>query len=64
MAKIRFSSGEIYESASPVSVYEAARELGIISREVISASVNRVNTELSTVVSKDADVTQIGRAHV
>jgi len=57
MAKIRFSSGEIYESASPVSVYEAAREAGIISREVISASVNGVNTELSTVVEGDADVT-------
>ncbi len=57
MAKIRFSSGEVYESASAVSVYEAARELGIISREVISASVNGTNTELSTVVDGECDVT-------
>ena len=56
MAKIKFSSGEIFESASPITVYEAARELGIISREVIAATVNGRLTELSTVVEAEADV--------
>ena len=56
MAKIKFSSGEIFESAAPITVYEAARELGIISREVIAATVNGRLTELSTVVEDEADV--------
>ncbi len=56
MAKIKFSSGELFESAAPSSVYEAARELGIISRDVIAASVNGHTTELSTVIDGEADV--------
>ena len=56
MAKIRFASGEVFESSAPISVYEAARELGIISREVITAKVNGQLTELSTVVDGEADV--------
>ena len=56
MAKIRFSSGEVFESSAPVSVYEAARELGIVSREVLAALVNGEPTELSTVIDGEADV--------
>ena len=56
MVKIKFSSGEIYESAAPVSVYEAARELSLTSREVIAATVNGKVTELSTVVDGEAEV--------
>jgi len=56
MAKIKFSSGEVFENNAPISVYEAARELGIISREVIAASVNGKLTELSTVVDGEAEV--------
>ena len=56
MAKIKFSTGEIYESASAVSVYEAARELSLTSREVIAATVNGKVTELSTIVDGEAEV--------
>ena len=57
MSKITFSSGEIYEFSGEASVYEAASNLGIISREVITAKVNGNLTELSTKISSDADVT-------
>ncbi len=56
MAKIIFKSGEVYNSGSPVSVYEAARELGIISREVIAAKIGTEARELSTVVDGEAEV--------
>ena len=57
MAKIRFSSGQVYEAEGAISVYEAARALEIISREVITARVNGELTELSHVVEDEADVT-------
>ena len=57
MAKIHFSSGESFEFDSPVSVYEAASALGIISREVITAKVNGNLCELSTKIDSDAEVT-------
>ncbi len=56
MAKIKFKTGEEFEFSSPVSVYEAASSLGIISRDVITARVNGELTELSTVLSGDSDV--------
>ncbi len=56
MAKIKFKSGEEYEFSSPVSVYEAASALGIISRELITARVNGELCELSTLISNDAEV--------
>ena len=56
MAKINFASGHVYESENAVSVYEAARALEIISREVLAAKVNGEVTELSTVVEGEADV--------
>ena len=40
MATIRFSSGEVFNSESAATVYEAAQSLGIISREVLAAKVN------------------------
>ena len=57
MKKITFSTGEIFEFDGEISVYEAAASLGIISREVLTAKVNGNLTELSTVVSDDANVT-------
>ncbi len=54
MKKITFASGEIYEFEGEVSVYEAASAVGIISREVLTASVNGTLCELSTKVSEDA----------
>ena len=56
MAKINFASGHVYESEAAVSVYEAARALEIISREVLAAKVNGEVTALSEVVEGEADV--------
>ena len=56
MAKINFASGHVFESEGAVSVYEAARSLEIISREVLAAKVNGEITELSSVVEGEADV--------
>ena len=56
MAKIIFSGGLVYESESAVSIYEAAKELGIISREVFAAKLNGEATELSHVVEGEAEV--------
>ncbi|MBO5907359.1 MAG: threonine--tRNA ligase [Clostridia bacterium] len=57
MAKIKFSDGMIFESAEPISVYEAAKSAyGSVSREVLAASVNGAATELSHVIDGDAEV--------
>ncbi len=57
MVKIKFSTGEIYEGDAPISVYDAASSLGIISREAITCKVNGEGKELSFVVDGEADVT-------
>ncbi|MBR2344119.1 MAG: threonine--tRNA ligase, partial [Clostridia bacterium] len=56
MAKIKFVSGEVFESPSAVTVYEAAQSLGIISREILAALVNGEPTELSHVIEGEAEV--------
>ncbi len=56
MSKIKFKTGEEFEFSSPVSVYEAASALGIISREIITARVNGELCELSTLIDSDAEV--------
>ncbi len=56
MAQIKFSTGEIYTFDGEVSVYEAGSALGLITREVITCSVNGTLTELSTKVNSDAEV--------
>ena len=56
MANIVFSGDKRFTCEGPVSVYEAAKALEIISREVITARVNGELTELSTVVDGDAQV--------
>ena len=54
--KINFQSSSI-ESASPITVYDAAREaLGMVERSVIAASVNGEVVGLTTLISEDADV--------
>ena len=57
MFKINFASGEAYEGAEAISVYDAASSLGIVTREHIVCRLNGELKELSTVVSEDADVT-------
>ena len=56
MFSIKFSDGKVYESEAPVSVLEAAKAAGNISRDVRVARFNGVLTELSTVIDSDADV--------
>ena len=54
--KINFQSSSI-ESASPITVYDAAREaLGMVERSVIAASVNGEVVGLTTLITSDADV--------
>ncbi len=52
---IRFADGN-YEGNSGVTVYDAAKETGVLSREVIAAKVNGVPSDLTTVLDADADV--------
>ena len=56
MSKITFKGGEIFNSENPVSVFEAAQSLGLISRAVITCRVNGELRELSYVVDSDANV--------
>ena len=56
MFKITFSSGEVCEANAPLTVYEAAQPLGILSREILAAEVNGTVTELSHTVDADAEV--------
>ena len=56
MAKITFSNGAIYEGEGAISVYEAAKSLEIISREVLACVVDGVATELSHVVEGESEV--------
>ena len=53
--KINFGS-KIYESDSPITVYDAAKEAELIDRSVIAASVNGSVTELTHILDKDCDV--------
>ena len=56
MAKVKFTSGHIYDCEGAVTVYEAARALEIISREVLACVVDGVPTELSHVVEGESEV--------
>ena len=52
---IRFGE-TVFTSDAPISVYDAARAAGLISREHIAAKVNGKLTELTHVIDSDADV--------
>ncbi len=52
---IRFANGN-YEANSGVTVYDAAKEAGVLTREVIAAKVNGVPADLTTVLEADAEV--------
>ncbi|MCR4761415.1 MAG: threonine--tRNA ligase [Oscillospiraceae bacterium] len=53
--KITFANGS-FESAAPVTVYDAAKEAGVIEREHIAALVNGTPADLTAELSADADV--------
>lgn len=52
---IRFANGN-YESDGDITVYDAAKEAGVLTKEVIAAKVNGVPTDLTAVLNADADV--------
>ena len=56
MTKIIFSTGEVYEGAEAISVYDAANSLGIVAREHITCRVNGELKELSTIIDGEAEV--------
>ncbi|HAG14418.1 MAG TPA: threonine--tRNA ligase, partial [Ruminococcus sp.] len=53
--KIAFENGS-YESAAPITVYDAAKEAGVLSRDVIAALVNGQPADLTMELQADADV--------
>ena len=56
MFTVKFSCGATYEAAAPVSVFDAAKEAGIISREVLTAKVNGTLVDMTHLLDGDADV--------
>ena len=57
MFTIKFEgTDKIFESDSPISVYEAAKASELIDRSVIAARINEKVHELSTVIDADAEV--------
>ncbi|MBR5371665.1 MAG: threonine--tRNA ligase [Oscillospiraceae bacterium] len=53
--KITFENGA-FESASPVTVYDAAKEAGVITKEHIAALVNGEPADLTKELTADAEV--------
>ena len=56
MFKVNFGS-VVKEFGEPLSVFDAAREAGLISREVLAAGVNGETVDLTHSLSEDCDVT-------
>lgn len=53
--RINFKS-TAYESNAPITVYDAAKEAGLIDRSVLCTRVNGTVTELTHIIDCDADV--------
>ena len=56
MFKVKFSCGAEYTGDAPISVFDAAKEAGIISREIIAAVVNGETVDLTHQISSDAEI--------
>ena len=54
--KITFKTGEVIDLAEQKSVYDAAAEAGLISREIIAAKVNGEVVDLTSLIFADAEV--------
>lgn len=52
---IRFANGN-YEGNRGITVYDAAKEAGVLAKEVIAAKVDGVPADLTTLLNTDADV--------
>ncbi len=57
MVNIKFASGESVALEAPVSVYEAAREAGLASREVLAAKIDGKVVAMTQPIEKDTEVT-------
>ncbi|MBQ4599917.1 MAG: threonine--tRNA ligase [Clostridia bacterium] len=57
MISVKFSSGEVAAVENGTSVYDAAAAAGIISREVLAATVDGKVVDLTTPLTADCDVT-------
>ena len=57
MISVKFSSGEVAAVENGTTVYDAAAAAGIISREVLCATVNGEVVGLTTPLDADCDVT-------
>ncbi len=56
MFKVKFVSGAEYTGDAPISVFDAAREAGLISREIIAAGVNGETVDLTHKIDSDCEV--------
>ena len=56
MFTVKFACGASYEASAPLSVFDAAKEAGIISREVLTAKVNGTLVDMTHILDSDADV--------
>ena len=53
--KIQFEN-TVFEAQSAMTVYDAAKEAGVLSREVIAAQINGKSCDLTTLIEADAEV--------
>ncbi len=56
MFKVNFSCGAEYIGDAPISVFDAAKEAGVISREIIAAVVNGETVDLTHQIGEDCEV--------
>ena len=56
MFTVKFQNGGEYTGESPISVFDAAREAGLISREVIAAVINGETVDLTHQLDSDCEV--------
>ncbi len=56
MYNVKFTCGAEYSGDAPISVFDAAREAGVISREIIAAVVNGQTVDLTHQINADCEV--------
>ena len=56
MFTVKFQNGGEYTGEAPISVFDAAREAGLISREVIAAVINGETVDLTHQLDGDCEV--------
>ena len=60
MFQVKFNE-QVMSFDAPITVYDAAKEAGLISREIIAAAVNGTTTDLTTLITADAEVAHCNR---